>query len=44
LKGFEIKGGIEKDGIYLAIKDEKEKKAVIEVKKWLQKIELQNPN
>jgi flavodoxin len=38
LEGFEIKGGIERDGIYLAIKDDKEKEAEAKVKKWLQKI------
>ena len=40
LKGFEIKGGIERDGIKLAIKDEKAKEAEIEVKKWLQEIKI----
>lgn len=40
LEGFEIKGGIERDGVYLAIKDEKEKAAEIAVKEWLQKIKL----
>jgi flavodoxin len=39
LEGFEIKGGVERDGIYLAIKDEKAKEAETEVKQWLQKIE-----
>jgi flavodoxin len=38
LEGFEIKGGIERDGIYLAIKNERAKEAEAEVKKWLQKI------
>ena len=40
LEGFEIKGGVERDGIYLAIEDEKEKEAEDKVKKWLGKIEL----
>ena len=40
LEGFEIRGGIERDGIKLAIKDEKAKEAEIKVKKWLQKIEM----
>jgi len=38
LEGFEKKGGIERDGVYLVIKDEKAKEAETEVKKWLQKI------
>ena len=38
LEGFEMKGGIERDGVYLVIKDEKAKEAETEVKKWLQKI------
>lgn len=40
LEGFEIRGGIERDGVLLAIKDEKRKKAEMEVKQWLQKIGL----
>src|SRR4051812_5726639 len=35
LEGFTIKGGIERDGVYFVIKDEKAKKAETEVKKWL---------
>lgn len=42
LEGFEIKGGVERDGVYLAIKDEKLKEAEIKVKKWLQRIKLIN--
>lgn len=38
LEGFSTKGGIERDGIYLTIKDEKRKEAEKKVKKWLQKI------
>jgi flavodoxin len=38
IEGFEIKGGIERDGIYLAIKKERAKEAEAEVKQWLQKI------
>jgi flavodoxin len=38
LEGFEMKGGIERDGVYLAIKDEKRKEAQNKVKAWLQKI------
>jgi len=40
LEGFEIKGGIERDGIYLSIKDEKRKRAEEEVKKWLRRIKV----
>jgi len=40
LKGFEIKGGIERDGIKLAIKDEMAKEAETKVKKWLQQINI----
>lgn len=40
LKGFSIKGGIERDGILFVIEGEKEKQAQEEVKKWLMKIGL----
>ena len=40
LEGFEMKGGIERDGVYLAIKDEKAKEAETKVKKWLEKIKM----
>jgi flavodoxin len=40
LEGFEMKGGVERDGVYLVIKDEKAKEAETEVKKWLQKIKV----
>jgi flavodoxin len=40
LEGFTMKGGVERDGVYLAIKDEKRKEAETKVKAWLQKIEL----
>jgi flavodoxin len=40
LEGFEIKGGIERDGQLFVIKDEKAKEAEAQVKKWLQKIKL----
>jgi len=40
LEGFEIKGGVERDGIKLAIKDEKAKEAETKVRKWLQKIKV----
>ena len=39
-EGFEMKGGVERDGIYLAIKDEKAKEAEANVKNWLQKIKV----
>lgn len=38
LEGFEIKGGIERDGILFVMEGEKLKKAEMEVKEWLQKI------
>jgi flavodoxin len=40
VEGFEMKGGVERDGVYLAIKDEKRKEAETKVKAWLQKIKL----
>ena len=40
LEGFEMKGGIERDGVYFVIKDEKAKEAETEVKKWLKKLNL----
>jgi len=40
LEGFEMKGGVERDGQYLVIKDEKAKEAETKVKKWLQKIKM----
>ena len=40
LEGFEIKGGIERDGILFVMKDEKLKKADAEVKEWLKKIKV----
>lgn len=40
LEGFETKGGVERDGVYFVIKDEKAKEAAIKVKKWLQKIKV----
>jgi hypothetical protein len=35
-----MKGGVERDGQYLVIKDEKAKEAETKVKKWLQKIKM----
>ena len=40
LEGFEIKGGVERDGVYFVIKDEKAKEAEMKVKSWLQKIKI----
>lgn len=40
LEGFSIKGGIERDGVYLNIKDEKRKEAEKAVMEWLQRIRL----
>jgi flavodoxin len=40
LEGFEIKGGVERDGLLFVIKDERAKEAETKVIKWLQKIEL----
>lgn len=40
LEGFEIKGGIERDGILFVMEGEKEKQAQAEIKKWLEKIKI----
>jgi flavodoxin len=40
LQGFEMKGGVERDGIKLAIKDEMAKEAETKVRGWLQKIKV----
>ena len=42
LEGFTMKGGVERDGIYFVIKDEKAKEAEVNVKRWLQKAKLIN--
>ena len=42
LEGFEIKGGIERDGILFVMKGEKEEEAQTKVKEWLQKIGMIN--
>jgi len=39
-KGFSIKGGVERDGILFVMEGEKEKVAELEVKKWLQEINV----
>lgn len=33
-----MKGGVERDGVYLVIKDEKRKEAETNAKQWLQNI------
>ena len=40
LEGFEMQGGVERDGIYLVIKGEKAKEAEIKLKKWLLKTKV----
>lgn len=40
LEGFEMKGGVERDGKYLVIKDEKRKEAETKVKAWLRRLKL----
>ena len=40
LEGFTTRGGVERDGQYLVIKDGKAKEAETNVKKWLQKIKV----
>ena len=42
LKGFTTKGGIERDGVYLAIEGDRKKDVAKEVKEWLIKIEVIN--
>lgn len=42
LEGFEIKGGIERDGILFVMEGEKEEEAQTKVKEWLQKIGMIN--
>ena len=40
LEGFEIKGGIERDGVLFVMEGEKEKLAQTEIKQWLQRIKI----
>lgn len=40
LEGFSIKGGMERDGVYLAIKGDKAREAEIKVTQWLRRIEV----
>jgi hypothetical protein len=44
LEGFSIKGGVERDCVFLVIKDKKAAEAETEVKKWLQKIKVMPPH
>ncbi len=39
-EGFTVQGGIERDGVFFVIKDEKKKEAEMKVKQWLQKIKV----
>jgi hypothetical protein len=39
-EGFEMKGGVERDGVLFVIKDEKAIEAETNVKKWLKKLKL----
>ena len=40
LEGFSMQGGVQRDGVYLVIKDEVAKEAEMKVKQWLQKIKV----
>ena len=40
LEGFEIKGGIERDGVFFVMEGEKEKQAQTDIKQWLQRIKI----
>jgi len=40
LEGFEIGGGVERDGVLFVIKGEKAKEAETKVRKWLQKLKI----
>ena len=42
LEGFSTTGGIERDGVYLAIKGDKAVQAQEEIRKWLRRIKLLN--
>ncbi|WP_273566037.1 flavodoxin family protein [Maribacter halichondriae] len=44
LKGFSIRGGIERDGIYLVIKGEKKMEATLAIKSWLKQVNIQTLN
>ena len=38
LEGFTTTGGIERDGVYLAIKDERAKEVRLQVRNWLRRL------
>ena len=40
LEGFTMTGGVERDGVYLVIKDEKRKEAERKVRDWLKRLKL----
>lgn len=40
LEGFQMKGGVERDGQFFVIKDEKRKEAESNVRNWLKKLEV----
>lgn len=40
LEGFEIKGGVERDGVYFVIKDKKKREAEAKLKEWLQRLKI----
>lgn len=44
LKGFSMKGGIERDGIYLAIKGERRKEAEAAVTSWIKELNTPKPD
>lgn len=43
MQGLSLKGGIERDGIYLVIKGEKRREAELEVISWLRKLNILKP-
>lgn len=44
LMGYSVKGGIERDGIYLTIKGDRKKEVREDVRKWLEEIEIMASN
>jgi len=43
LEGFSTRGGLERDGIYLAIKGERRNEVHAEVTRWLERIQMTQP-
>jgi hypothetical protein len=39
-EGYSIKGGVERDGIFFVMEGEKEQEARVQVKNWLQQINV----